>query len=227
MALAGILTIIASLIGWHWPTEAPTTEEEERAFEAEHGVEVWTTGSRSVGRSGMMLLLLILWTALASFLFSYFYIRLENGEWPLDNIPLPNLTWAGLSAALVLVSGGAVYWAIRGIRAGSNRRLALGLGFALLLGAAAIAIQVFDFSQLNFRWDTNAYGSAFYMLAFNGFAVLGGGLIFNALVQFWAWRGQFTARRHVMAENITMYWYSAILLWLISFGVIYLAPYLI
>jgi len=226
-ALAGIFVIIISLVGWHWPDDAPTSEEEERAFEEEHGVQVWTTGSRSVGRGGMMLLILILWTALASFLFSYFYIYLENNEWPLGNIPLPHLTLISTSTALLLISGGTVYWGVRGIRAGSNHRLAIGLAIALLLGAAALGIQIFDYTQLDFRWDTNAYGSVFYLLGFNALSVLAGGLLINGLTQFWAWRGKYTARRHVMAENTMLYWFSSIGLWLISFGVIYLAPYFI
>jgi heme/copper-type cytochrome/quinol oxidase subunit 3 len=175
----------------------------------------------------MMLLILLLWTALASFLFSYFYIRLENTEWPMDNIPLPDLTLITISTALLLISGGVVYWAIRGIRAGSNRRLAIGLGIAFLLGAAAMGIQIFDYTQLDFRWDTNAYGSVFYLLGFNGLSVVAGGLLINGLTQFWAWRGQYSARRHVMAENTMMYWFSSIGLWLVSFGVIYLVPYFI
>ena len=138
-------------------------------------------------------------------------------------------TWATfwISSALLLISGGAVYWAVRGIRAGSNRRLAIGLGIAFLLGAVALGIQIFDYTQLNFRWDTNAYGSVFYLLGIYALSVLSGGLLINGLTQFWAWRGQYTARRHVMAENTLLYWFSSIGLWLVSFGVIYLAPYFI
>ena len=217
--------IIAGLIGWHWPQDTPTSEEEEKAFEAEHGVGLWTSGSRMVGRSGMMLLILIIWIALACFLFSYFFIRLENPVWPIDNIGLPRLPLALVSAALLLLSGGGIYWAVSGIRGGSNRRLALGLALAFGLAAVALGLQIFDYTRLPFAWDTNAYGSLFYVMGSFAMLVLAGGMLINLLTQLFAWRGQYTARRHVMAENVALYWYAAIALWLIVFGTLYLSPY--
>ena len=223
----GVLIIIGSLIGWHWPQETPTTEAEEKAFEEEHGIGLWTSGSRAVGRSGMMLLILILWIALACFLFSYFFIRLENPIWPIDNISLPALPFAVSSAVILLISGGVVYWAASGIRRGSNRRLAIGLSVAWILAAVALGIQTFDYAQLPFDWHTNAYGSLFYVMgAFAGIVLLGGMLI-NGLTQLFAWQGKYTARRHVMAENVALYWYSAIGLWFVVFGTLYLSPYLL
>jgi cytochrome c oxidase subunit I+III len=156
VALIGIFVITASLIGWHWPDDAPTSEEEEDVFAREHQIEVWTTGSRTVGRSGMMLLILILWIALACLLFSYFYIRLVNEVWPPEGFALPNLTLVLISGGLLLLSGGAIYWALQGIRAGQNRQLGMGLAVNLILGALAIGLQIFDLTQLEFRWDTHA-----------------------------------------------------------------------
>ncbi|HXW00917.1 MAG TPA: cytochrome c oxidase subunit I, partial [Anaerolineae bacterium] len=73
--LAGVFITIVGIIAWNWPTEAPTTEEEEAAFEREHGIPVRTSGSRAVAQGGMLLAILIIWIALACFLLSYFYIR--------------------------------------------------------------------------------------------------------------------------------------------------------
>ncbi len=224
-ALVGIGIIIVSLIGWHWPSDTPTSDEEERAFEEKHGIPVWTTGSRAVGRGGMMLLILILWIALFCFHFSYFFLRVQHEVWPLDNLPLPNWSLAALSTGLMLLSGGTVLWAVRGIRGGSNVRLALGLFVTFGLGAAAVAVQVYDYLQLTFDWQTNAYGSLFYIVGGYAIVVTLGGLLINALTQFWAWRGQYTAQRHVMAENTTLFWYSAIALWIVVYGVLYGAPY--
>jgi cytochrome c oxidase subunit I+III len=226
VALIGIFVITASLIGWHWPDDAPTSEEEEEAFAKEHQVEIWTTGSRTVGRSGMMLLILISWTALACLLFSYFYIRLVNEVWPPEGFELPNLTLALISGGLLLLSGGAIYWALQGIRTGHNRRLALGLAVNLSLGAVVIGLQIFDLTQLEFRWDTHAYGSLFYTLGVVILGILLGGWLMNAVTFMWAWRGRFSAKRHVMAENGALYWYSAIVAWLVVFATLYLSPYL-
>jgi cytochrome c oxidase subunit I+III len=226
-ALVGALIIIASLIVWHWPQDTPTTEEEERAFEEKHGIELWTSGSRAVGRGGMMLFILILWIALFCFLFSYYYIRLTNTIWPIDNISLPDLPLTLTSMAILLVSAGTAYWALKGIRAGRNRRLALGLLATFVLGVAGLAVQLFDYSQLAFNWGTNAYGSLFYLLGGFAFLVLIGGLIMNVLSQIWAWKGRYTARRHVMAENSILFWYSLVGIWIVVFATLYLTPHLL
>lgn len=226
IALIGIFIIAASLFGWHWPDDAPTSAEEEEAFARQHQIEVWTTGSRTVGRSGMKLLILILWIALACLLFSYFYIRLVNDVWPPEGIGLPDLTLALISGGLLLFSGGSIYGAIRGIQAGHNNHLALGLAITILLGATAVGLQIFEFTGLEFRWDTHAYGSLFYVIGICTLGLLAGGVLLNATVLFWAWRGRFTAQRHVMAENAALYWYSALAAWLVVFATLYLSPYL-
>jgi cytochrome c oxidase subunit I+III len=227
LMLIGALITVGGVIAWNWPTEAPITEAEEEAFEKEHGIPVRTSGSRAVARGGMLLAILIIWTALACFLLSYFYIRLEHEVWPLDNIPLPALPLTIVGAVILLLSGGGLYWALRRIQAGDQRQLQLGLVGTFLLAAIALGLQVFDYTQLTFDWQINAYGSLFYTLGGFAFAVLGGGLIMNGLTLFWAWRGQYTARRHSTIENVALYWYAMVATWLVTFATLYLSPYFI
>jgi cytochrome c oxidase subunit I+III len=225
--LIGALITMVGVIAWNWPTEAPTTEEEEEAFEREHGIPVRTSGSRAVARGGMLLAILIIWIALACFLFSYFYVRLENEVWPLGNIALPNWPLAIIGVVILLLSGGAVYWALQRIQVGDQRQLQLGLAGAFILAAATLGLQLFDYSQLTFDWQVNAYGSLFYTLGGFAFAVLLGGLIMNGLVLFWAWRGQYTTRRYSTVENVALYWYAMVATWLVTFATLYVSPYLI
>jgi cytochrome c oxidase subunit 3 len=147
--------------------------------------------------------------------------------WPLDNIALPDLPLAIASAVVLITSGGVVNWAVNGIRQGSNRRLAVGLALTFILGAAALGIQIFDYMHLPFAWNTNAYGSLFFVMGILAWIVVSGGMLINALTQIFAWRGRYTARRHVMAENTAIYWYSAIAFWLVTFGTLYVSPYLL
>lgn len=221
----GALIVVVGVIAWNWPTQAPITEEEEEAFEREHGIPVRTSGSRAVARGGMLLSILILIVALSCLLLSYFYIRLENEVWPMDNIPLPPLPLVIASSVALSLSGGAMLWALRRIREGHQSRLSLGLLVAFILGAAALGLQIFDYSQLPFDWQTNAYGSLFFTLGSFAFLILVGALMMNGLAQFWTWRGQYTQRRHATLENINLFWGFAIINWLIVFGTIYLSPY--
>lgn len=226
ISLIGVLILVVSIIGWNWPSPVPMTEDEEQRFEDEHKVNVRRGSSRAVAMGGMALLILVLAVALASMLFSYFYIRLENTAWPPENIPPPNLIWTAISTALLMISGAAVYWALRSVRTGNTRRMQIALLLGFILAAVAAAVQVYDFSTLPFGWTHNAYASIFFLIG--GFMVLlvGGLLIMNALVQYWALKGQYSQRRHMAVEITSVSWFAAIVGWIVAFGVLYLAPYL-
>lgn len=227
LALAGLIAVVVSLVGWHWPDPVKTGAQEEADFEREHQIEVNAAGSRVVLRGGLWLLLLVLAVALACLLFSYFYIRLENPIWPPLGYTLPDLTLPLIATALLLAGAGAAWWAQRSIRAGRERGLRTGLALALVLGLAALGVQVFEFTRLGFDHTAHAYGSLFYLLGGFALALLVGGLGLSAFTLVWAGRGRFGARRHTAPANTQLYWAALALGWLLSFGVLYLAPYLI
>jgi cytochrome c oxidase subunit I+III len=222
----GVLGVIGSLVLWHRPEKPGHTSEEEDKFMRTHGVRVNAKGSYAVSRLGMWLGVLIMGTALATFLFSYFYIRLENQIWPPKGIPLPDISLAIVSASILMISGGVMRWAVKGIEKGNQRFLKAGLAITLLLGLLALGVQIFDFTHLGFGVDVHAYGSLFYIVGGFAFVVLAGGLILNLLVQFWSWAGGYTGRDHVGVENAALYWYASVVVWILSFATLYGVPYL-
>jgi cytochrome c oxidase subunit 3 len=90
----------------------------------------------------------------------------------------------------------------------------------------ALVIQIFDFTRLGFNLEFHAYGSLFYILGGFAFVVLSGGLIMNGLIQFWAGREDYTPRDHMGVENTGLYWYAAVIVWLLTLATLYGAPYL-
>lgn len=178
LVLAGALTMLVGLTGWHWPHHVPTTEA-ELAFEHEHGIAVWPNGSPRVNRWAMGLLILLLAIALGVFLFSYFYLRLATPAWPPDNIAPPPLLLPAVSTLLVLAAAATMRWAHAAVRRGSEGGLrgALAGAFvagAFVAGALALGLLVYDYSLLPFDHTLNAYGSIFYLLG--GFLMLMVGL---------------------------------------------------
>ncbi|RIK57505.1 MAG: cytochrome c oxidase subunit I [Chloroflexi bacterium] len=226
IALTGILVMIFGLIGWHWPDKVTVSQSEADAFEREHGIVVRTGGSYAVGRWSIALLLLIIGIALASFIFSYIYIRLVNPTWPTDNIPLPEPIGPGLITLALLLSVGAALWARRAIQAENQVGLRLGLGVAFLLGAAGLAGLILHFAGLPFDWATNAYGSIFFVMGGYAFAVLASALLMSLFTQFWAWRGRYTAQTHLAVNNTVWYWCGAVAVWAVTYAVLFLSPYL-
>jgi heme/copper-type cytochrome/quinol oxidase subunit 3 len=103
-------------------------------------------------------------------------------------------------------------------------RLALGLTF--ILGALALTGLVLYYIRLPFDWTTNAYGSIFFTLGGYALVVLACGLAISLFTQFWAWRGRYTAREHLAVYNLLWYWTGAVGVWLVTFGVLFVLPYL-
>lgn len=223
----GLLVAFGALAAWHWPDQPAVDPQETADFERTHGIPVRLHGSRVVARWTTLLILMIAAIALSTFLFAYFYIRIESGDWPQQNIPLPNLLPFGISAALIALSILLAAWGLRRIRAGRLSGLKTGLGLAFLLGLAALIPILLDFRRLPFTHSTNAYGSLFIITGVFLILLLISALVANVIAQVWAWKGSYSAEDHPFAANTILYWYGVAAMWLVGFGVLYLAPYLV
>jgi cytochrome c oxidase subunit I+III len=202
------------------------TVEEEEAFEREHGVAVNAGGSVVVATWGMGLGILFVGIAFSSLLLAYFYLRLENPLWPPPGISEPGLTRAIIWAALLVVSGRAVYAALRRVRACDQPGFIAALVATLLLALAGFFIQFGELTNMDFGATTHAYGSIFHTLGgFLGVMALGG-IIMLAVALYWAVRGQYTSRRHATVANIARFWTAAVVFWVAGFATLYLGPYL-
>lgn len=228
MTALGVLLTVIALIGWHAPEEAALEDADRaRQFEEAHGVRVNIAGSEIIARWAMAVAVGGLAIALATLIFSYFYLRLNARVWPLDGIPVPDLTLPIIATGLLVISAIPTLVATRAIAHDSPGRLRLGLAAAFVLGIGFLVALGMEATQWPFRWDTNAYGSLVYVLV--GFVVLIvlTGLMMSAVVQFWAWRGHFNARHSAPVHNVALFWYFVIAGWLVTFATLYLTPYLI
>jgi cytochrome c oxidase subunit I+III len=221
---AGAVAVTAAVIAWNWPQEAPMTVEEEDAFEREHQVPVNAGGSVVVAAWGTALMILVVAVFFAGLLLSYFYLRLENPQWPPPGIADPGVGRAILAAALVVASGGAVRAALRRVRAADQRGFITALAVGLALAGGGVAVQFLEVARLGFGWGDHAYGSIFFLLA--GFLVMiaVGSLIMVALTLYWAVRGQYTARRHANVANVARFWAAMVVIWVVGFATLYLGP---
>jgi len=226
MTLIGALVLLGAITGWHWPERLPEDDTEAAAFEREHGVPVRKHGSRAVARGGMLLGILIYLIALGSMLLGYFYLRLQNPAWPPETLPRPAPVYAILSSALLILGSLGMRWAHSRVLRDEAGPLRAGLAAAFLLGLAAVGVQVYSLVQLNYGWTFNAYASIYYLLSGFMIAVAALGLVMNALVQFWAWRGHYSARHSTGVELAALFWFAVTLGWLVTFAVLVLVPVL-
>jgi cytochrome c oxidase subunit I+III len=223
-AFLGAAIVVVAVIRWNWPQPAPMTPDEEEDFEREYGVPVNAHGSVVVARTGTLLAILFAAVAFGSLLLSYFYLRLENPQWPFDGVAEPPLGQTLLAAALVVASAATVALAQRRIGLGDRTGFLALLGATLALGATAMVLQVADLAERDVGWTENAYGSIFYTLAGYVLFLAGAAMIMLTMVTYWAARGVYTPRRHAPIANVVRFWAAMAVMWLGGFGTLYLAP---
>jgi heme/copper-type cytochrome/quinol oxidase subunit 3 len=173
----------------------------------------------------MWLFILLIGIALSLFVLSYFYLRIEAEQWPLDGLPLPTLTWVGLGTLFVLLNVVILRWSRKQLEHNRMSLLKTGLAMALLSEVAAVGLLVFDLTQLSFDWQANAYGSIFWSLGAFVILFFLVGIGMNLFTQFWTWRGIYDSERPVAMENTALYWSAMLVVWLVAIGVAYVVPY--
>ncbi|MDQ3963340.1 MAG: cytochrome c oxidase subunit I [Actinomycetota bacterium] len=225
-AFVGAAIVIFGAIGWNWPQDAPMEEEEEEAFEAEHGVPVHAGGSVVVARWGMGLGILFIAIAFSAFLLSYFYLRIDAASWPPSGIAAPGLAAAAAAAFLIVTGGVAMRSALTRIKTGNVRGFQTAAAAALVAAVAGAFVQMRDLAGSGVGWTDHAYGSILYTIAGFCLTVFFAAAIMGALSLFWSARGYFSARRHTTPANIARFWTAMAAVWVIGFGTLYLAPQL-
>ena len=156
-------------------------------------------------------------------LFSYAYLGSMTGA-PFPTGGPPKLNLVAPNTAILLISSGTMYWAERGIRVGNQTRLRIGMLITLVLGIIFLVIQGIEYSHKQFALQTDAYSGLFFTITgLHGMHVFVG-LLMNIVVQIWAWRGWFTAERHLAVTNAAMYWHFVDAVWLVVFFTLYITP---
>jgi heme/copper-type cytochrome/quinol oxidase subunit 3 len=94
---------------------------------------------------------------------SYFYLRSRSTDWP-PGVHPPYLWYGAANTILLIISVVPARWIQFRARAGDLPSTRLGLIILGVIGVAALALRGLEFSALNCRWDTNAYGSMIWAM---------------------------------------------------------------
>ncbi len=172
----------------------------------------------------MGLSIFIVFVAFSTFLFSYFYLRLESPVWPRMEVAAPGLSSALLGSLAVLVGGAAMRVARNGARAGSRALLLCGACGAAALASLAIAVQVRDLAGLSFNATTHAYGSIFFTLSGFVLAVAAVGVLISGVIIYGAVKDQFTPSDHIAVTVAERYKVAMIAVWWIGTITLYAVP---
>jgi heme/copper-type cytochrome/quinol oxidase subunit 3 len=135
--------------------EAATRAVEENAFYHEAALNAAWTGSR-LAIAGLSFLF-------GCFAFAYFYLQAANSHqmW-LPSSTTPPKAWYGVTIMLLIVVSAAVQTAgLQVLKAGRKAPWMQAAPLALLLGLAAVALQIVELLHLPFQPGASGYASVF------------------------------------------------------------------
>ena len=165
----------------------------------------------------------------ASFFAYWFWARWHTvtwdgavgGSWPAAGVEHA-ITLVGFNTILLLVSGVFAHYSANKHAAGDDAGATKMLLGAIVLGAAFLIIQLYEYANAGFRWGDHPYGTAFFSLTgLHGLHVLVGLLIFIVVVTLMR-AGHITTVRHDGFRAITMYWHFVDAMWVLLFLIVYL-----
>jgi heme/copper-type cytochrome/quinol oxidase subunit 3 len=177
-------------------------------------------GHRSPMWWGTMGLIAIESTVFALAVMTYFYLRSHASVWPMSQFP-PDLLWGNIITALILVSLVPNALAKRAAEKLDLAGVQKWMVASSLFGLAILVVRVFEFPALNTRWDSDAYGSAVWMLIGLHTTHLITDFYDTVVLTVLMFTGPLEGKRFVDVSENAGYWYFVVFSWLPIYAVIY------
>jgi cytochrome c oxidase subunit 3 len=159
----------------------------------------------------------------AAFFGAYFTIYSVNPVWPPAGFPRLEPGLATVLTVVLVSSSVTLQLGVRAIRRDRPRILLSWLGLTILLGAAFLGLQLYDYSLLGFSVRDGIFGSLFYVMTGLHMAHVFGGVVFLVLVLLQGLGGQLSDASHDSLEAGAIYWHFVDVVWICLFTTFYLA----
>jgi heme/copper-type cytochrome/quinol oxidase subunit 3 len=184
-----------------------------------------TFGHRSLMWWGTLGFMVIEGWTLALIAAMYFYIRQNFLTWPPMRTPLPSLLIPTITVVVMLVSVVPAYLSAR-----AARRLDVGAVKLWLLVSSVIALAIpvlrwYELWALNVRWDTNAYGSAAWLLVGTHATLLLLDVADTVGLALFYWLRRMPIKAMSDTVDNSIYWYFMVGIWVPIYLIVYVGPY--
>ena len=153
----------------------------------------------------------------------YFYLRLKVETWP-PSLPNPDIGFATANLLVILVSIIPNALAKKAAESFDLRKVQLWLVVLTVMGAIALALRAFEYTQLNCRWDDNAYASIVWVLLSLHTIHVATDVVDSAVLTALMFIGPVSEQRFVDASENSLYWYFIVAWWVPIYLTIYFAP---
>jgi heme/copper-type cytochrome/quinol oxidase subunit 3 len=155
----------------------------------------------------------------------YVYLQQNFAAWPPPGTPLPSLGAPVAQVAVMLASLPVARWIDRSAHAFDLQRVRIGLIIASLIGAVSVGIRAVELLvSLNVRWDTNAYGSAQWLVigSHSTLLLIEWAEVVGIALMFWLAPLE---RKHFSdVADAVAYWYFMVAAWIPLAVLCYLVP---
>jgi heme/copper-type cytochrome/quinol oxidase subunit 3 len=169
---------------------------------------------------GTMGLVAIESTVFALAIMSYFYLRSHATRWPMTGWP-PELIWGNLNTAIMLISLIPNHFAKRAAERLDLPKVRLWMVVCMLVSVAFLGVRALEFTTLNTRWDSDAYGSAVWMLMGLHTTHLITDAFDSLVLTVLMFTGPLEGKRFVDVSENAGYWYFVVFSWIPIYAVIY------
>jgi heme/copper-type cytochrome/quinol oxidase subunit 3 len=180
-------------------------------------------GSTSLGWWGVIGFMLIEGMGFVLALGVYFYLLPYERTWP-PNQPPPSLLWGTAFTVLAIASELPNIWIKQRSKRYDLPAVRFGLSLMVVIGVALIVLRAFEFTALNVRWDTNAYGSIVWALLALHTTHTVTDVFDSGVLAVLSFRKEMTGRRFSDATDNALYWHFIVWSWVVLYVVIYWTP---
>ena len=163
-------------------------------------------------------------TTLVLAMLSYLYLSKNFQGWPPYGTPEPSLGVPIAQLVTMLVSIPLMVWLQRVSRRFDLRGVRWGMLLATVFNTAFVVLRWFELRALNVKWDTNAYGSAQWLLVLAHATLLLIELLEVAGMAALFWVGPVEKKHFTDASDLALYWYFMVGIWVPIFVLSYLLP---
>lgn len=152
---------------------------------------------------------------------SFFFLRTFMLTWGPPTGREYDLTLPIINSILLFGSAATMHLSYRALRLEQRKAFDNWMLATMLLGAAFVIGQVFEFYAVGFAFQDGAYAGIFHLtIGVHALHVIIGVLIF-VVVHIKASMGLVNAQRYIAMEFCAIYWYFVVLMWLVIFAILY------
>jgi len=155
----------------------------------------------------------------------YLYIQQNFAAWPPEGTPNPSLGIPTGEVVLMILSLPFVTWISRAAHEYDLAKVRFGLALASVVALVFVALRILGaIYSLNVKWDTNAYGSAQWLILGSHFTLLLIEFIEVSGMALLFWLAPVEEKHFSDAADMAFYWYFMVLSWVPLYVLCFLVP---